>query len=257
VKIDFYKYHGHGNDFILFDNRAGRINFTTDQIRKLCHRRFGIGSDGIILIENHEECDYEMVFYNPDGSQSFCGNGSRCALHLAKELSIINREARFLAIDGFHDGIIDENGSSIRMNDVQEIEIGDNYYYLNTGSPHYVKFIPSLENIDVIAEGIKIRYNDRFKEVGTNVNFVELGEGKVKSRVYERGVENETYSSGTGTTAVAISSFLQQNSLGEKIAVETKGGTINVTFKFVGNNRFTDIWLIGRTSSVYTGRIQL
>jgi diaminopimelate epimerase len=257
VKIDFYKYHGNGNDFILFDNRSGQINFSTDQIKALCHRRFGIGSDGIILIENHEDCDYNMVFYNPDGSQSFCGNGSRCALHLAKELSIIDRDARFLAIDGFHEGIIDENGSSIHMKDVQEIEVGNDYYFLNTGSPHYVKIVPSIENIDVYTEGRQIRYNDRFKQEGTNVNFVELSDGKVKSRVYERGVENETYSSGTGTTAVAISSYLKQESLGEKIVVETKGGPINVTFKYDGNGQFTNIWLIGHASPVYKGQIEI
>jgi len=257
VKVDFYKYHGNGNDFILIDNRTGNIKLTVDQIQNLCHRRFGIGSDGIILIENHDDCDYSMVFYNPDGSQSFCGNGSRCALHLAKELSIINNDCRFLAIDGFHKGIIDEFGSKIHMNDIENIEIGEDYYFLNTGSPHYVKIVPSVSDVDVYMEGRKIRYNDRFKEIGTNVNFVEISNGKVHSRVYERGVENETYSSGTGTTAVALSSFLKDKSLGQNIEIQTKGGPINVTFEFKGNNHFTNIWLIGHATMVYKGQIEL
>lgn len=254
--MTFFKYHGNGNDFIVADNRDKKIQLSEDKIRKICHRRFGIGSDGIILIEDMDGFDYKMVFYNPDGSQSFCGNGSRCALHYASELGIINTNTRFHAIDGIHEGRISGEKMEIHMLDVQEVEIGPDYYYLNTGSPHYVQMVKNIDEIDVYSEGMKIRYNERFKKLGTNVNFLEISGKSIRSRIYERGVENETYSSGTGTTAVALSAFLSNGELGTDIQVETKGGLINVQFKKDGD-RFTDIWLSGKVEQVFEGEVDL
>jgi diaminopimelate epimerase len=257
VLLKFTKYHGHGNDFILVDNMEGTISLSAKQIQFLCHRHFGIGSDGIILLEYHPNHDYHMVFYNPDASQSFCGNGSRCALDFANELGLIADNSIFLAIDGTHQGIIDGDLMCIHMNDVSGIENGDDYYYLNTGSPHYVKLVENVKDIDVLTEGRSIRYSERFREVGTNVNFLQLSQGIASSRVYERGVENETYSSGTGTTAQAISAYLHDNSLGQNIHVETKGGRLNVSFEDVDKDHFTNIWLKGKVHRVFTGEVRL
>ena len=233
------------------------LSLSTSQIVNLCHRQFGIGSDGIILLEPHIECDYDMVFFNPDASQSFCGNGSRCALHFASSEKIITDSATFNAIDGIHTGIIDGDLMKIKMNDVQQVEVSEDYYFLNTGSPHYVTFVEDVESLDVFNEGQKIRYNKRFKDEGTNVNFVKISDGQIHSRVYERGVENETYSSGTGTTAVAICAYLHQPQLGNRLNISTKGGTIKVDFNDVGQQRFEDIWLIGNVVNVYSGEIDV
>lgn len=257
MKLDFYKYHGHGNDFILLDNLDGSIKMSQEQVVQLCHRHFGIGSDGIILLEKHSDANYYMLFYNPDGSQSFCGNGSRCAVHFAKSLGLIKDKAYFEAIDGFHEGWIKDDLTSIHMLDVKNIEKGNGYYYLNTGSPHFVKLVDSLDGLDVVDEGRKIRYNERFKEKGTNVNFLEIEGSRVSSRVYERGVENETFSSGTGTTATAISAYLEKNSLGKSIDVNTRGGVLNVRFETSDNESFSDIWLTGKVHHPFKGQIKL
>ncbi len=255
--LEFQKYHGNGNDFILVDNRDGRYQLSLDQIRKICHRRFGIGSDGIIFIEKESDVDYHMNFYNPDGSQSFCGNGSRCALDFANKLGIINNEARFLAIDGIHEAQINGDEMRIHMSDVSNVEIAEDHIYLNTGSPHYINFVENIGKINVVSEGQAIRYNERFKEVGTNVNFVQLFEDHIESRVYERGVENETYSSGTGSTAQALASFIRKPDLGRDIAVKTRGGVINISFELTGSDSFTKIWLKGKVEHVFSGRIEL
>ena len=257
MKIQFHKYHGCGNDFILIDNRALGLSLSSDQIKKLCHRRFGIGSDGVILIQNESGFDYHMLFYNPDGSQSFCGNGSRCALHFSQILGIIEKKADFTAIDGSHEGILNGLHTSIHMSDVPEIEKGKDFYYVDTGSPHYVKFVDNIDEMDVYKEGQEIRYNERFKEVGTNVNFVELLDINVKSRVYERGVENETYSSGTGTTAVALCTALHSSSNRNEVTVETRGGKLSVSFDKKGVDGFKNIWLKGPVTPVFEGQFEL
>lgn len=255
--VDFFKYHGHGNDFILFDNRNLNIKLDKAQISALCHRRFGIGSDGIILIEEAKDADYYMLYYNPDGSQSLCGNGSRCALHFAEKLGIIRDRAVFSAIDGRHDGIIINDISSVRMHDISDIEEGEEYYYMNNGSPHYVKIVDNLDIVNVFEEGQKIRFNDRFKNEGTNVNFLEIKTGRIRSRVYERGVENETWSSGTGTAATAIAAFLHDNSIGNLVKIETRGGILEVSFNHHGGLNFTDVWLKGKVHEVFSGRVNI
>ena len=255
--IDFYKYHGHGNDFIIIDNRGQKLTLDKKQISALCHRRFGIGADGIILIEEAKGADYYMLYYNPDGSQSLCGNGSRCALHFAEKLGIIKNRAVFGAIDGLHEGIIIGDISSVRMHDISEVERGENYYYLNNGSPHYIKIVDNLDNINVFEEGQKIRFNEKFKREGTNVNFLEIKNGQIRSRVYERGVENETWSSGTGITATAIAAFLNNKSIGSHVKIETRGGILEVSFKHQGDFNFTDIWLKGKIHEVFSGKVTI
>ena len=210
MKIKFDKYQGTGNDFIIIDNR--NIHFDKNNIelvQHLCDRKFGIGSDGFILIENHAELDFDMIFFNPDGSQSFCGNGSRCAMAFAKELGLISDFAKFNSTDGYHEASINSNGLvKLKMHNVSNIEVSESHHYMDTGSPHYNCFEKNIDTIDVVARGREIRYNQRFKEIGTNVNFIEQLSRGIKVRTYERGVENETLSCGTGVTACALSTAL-------------------------------------------------
>ena len=252
--IDFYKYQGTGNDFILIDNRS-QI-FTGNKInlaKRWCDRRFGIGSDGLIFIENSTESDFVMDFYNPDGSQSFCGNGSRCAVHFAKFLGIIKSgSTSFTAIDGIHTAIITDDTVRIKMNDVAVVEeIGDDYY-INTGSPHYISFENSVLR-NIIEVGKAIRYSDKYKPAGTNVNLVEeVNKDHIRIRTYERGVEDETFSCGTGATACGLS-FAYKNKLAEGfVLVEVKGGQLKIEFK-KNNKGFTDIWLEGPAQQVFKG----
>ncbi|MDC0338441.1 diaminopimelate epimerase [Flavobacteriales bacterium] len=258
MKLRFDKYQGTGNDFIITDNR--NIHFDKNNIeliRHLCDRKFGIGSDGLILIENHAECDFNMVFFNPDGSQSFCGNGSRCAMAFAKELGLISDFAKFNSTDGYHEASINSNGLvNLKMHNVSNIEVSDTHHYMNTGSPHYNSFEKNIDRIDVIARAREIRYNQRFKEIGTNVNFIEQLSGAIKVRTYERGVENETLSCGTGVTACALSTALVNEISSGEIKVNTKGGDLSVSFTQTDTG-FEDVWLIGPTKFVFTGEIEV
>ena len=254
--IEFYKYQGTGNDFILVDNRS-RI-FTGDKVafaKQWCNRRFGIGSDGVIFIENDESLDFSMDFYNPDGSQSFCGNGSRCAVRFAELLGILkNSKAAFSAIDGVHSAVISSDSIAIKMKDTQAIEhIGDDYF-LNTGSPHYIAYETS-EKRDIVDYGRLIRFDDRFKPGGTNVNLVEeTGENHIRIRTYERGVEDETYSCGTGATACALSYAVRHDLAAGPVIVDVRGGRLSVDFK---NDKtgFSEIWLKGPAEFVYKGLV--
>lgn len=258
MELKFYKYHGNGNDFIAVDNRNGIFIKEPSIIKKICHRHFGIGSDGIILIENDPENDFFMDFFNPDGSQSLCGNGSRCALHLTNQLGMIENEAVFRVYDGIHQGRLSGNASSISLADNSNMEINPDFYYIHTGSPHVVKFVDNVEAVNLIDEARKIRYGDIFKSKGgTNVNFVQRTKSGVKSRTYERGVENETFSSGTGTTAIALCSVVHFGLQEQKVSVETRGGLLSVSFNHGEKNAFSNIWLSGSVEQVYTGRINL
>ena len=257
MKVNFHKYHGTGNDFILVDNRIINMNPSVKQIKQLCHRRFGIGSDGLILIENTEKADYHMNFYNPDGSQSFCGNGSRCALHFCKDLGIITKEARFLATDGVHEGHIEGTMTEIHLADVSEIKNLGDCYFVNTGSPHAVVVVENVEDIDVVRDGRKLRHDQRFGPGGCNVNFIQFTENGLTSRVYERGVENETYSSGTGTTAQALCGYAHRSEIGEVVVVSTKGGELTVRFNPNGAQGFRNIWLRGSVVHAYSGQVEL
>ncbi len=254
--ITFYKYQATGNDFILVDNRKNIFPKSEKNIRLMCDRKYGIGSDGLILIENANEADFEMVFYNPDASMSFCGNGSRAAVKFASHLGIGNETLNFMAIDGKHNAKINEKWVEIKMKDVLQYEKEDNYYFINTGSPHYIEYKNEIDLIDIIEKGRAIRYSDKYQPAGTNVNFVEIiDKNTIYVRTYERGVENETLSCGTGVTACALSFALQTN-IENKCTVKTKGGLLEVEFKKTEVG-FSDIWLSGAADFVFMGEIKL
>ncbi|MDX2173517.1 MAG: diaminopimelate epimerase [Bacteroidota bacterium] len=260
MPIQFYKYQGTGNDFILIDNRKNEIELLPEQIKLLCDRRFGIGADGLMLLELEPGADFKMIYFNSDGNpSSMCGNGGRCITAFAKQLGLITNKAKFLAVDGFHEALIDENEIvSLKMQDVKSIEIGADYFYLNTGSPHYVKIVNNIQNFEVVKHGKEIRYNSRFKEEGTNVNFVEKINDELFVRTYERGVEDETYSCGTGVTAAALVAALEgiSNSKNNCI-IKTLGGNLEVTFDKVLEQNFYNIWLKGPAQKVFEGTIGL
>ncbi|PKP51311.1 MAG: diaminopimelate epimerase [Bacteroidetes bacterium HGW-Bacteroidetes-12] len=252
--MNFYKYQGTGNDFVMIDNRNNVFDKTNvKKVQQICNRKFGVGADGLILIENHKEFDFEMIYFNADGSKSFCGNGSRCSVAFAKLLGIIESQAFFLSTDGEHEAWINKNGEvSLKMHDVETIEKGTDYYFINTGSPHYILQTDNLQALNVKEQGAAIRYNERFKNEGTNVNFVQQHQGKIEIRTYERGVEDETLSCGTGVTAVALSIADQQQLGASKIEIQTQGGLLKVAFKR-DVSKFSDIWLIGPAEVVFKG----
>ena len=260
MKFEFYKYHGTGNDFILIDNRKLKVKLNTKQIAHLCHRRFGIGADGLMLLQNKKGFDFEMVYYNSDGNESsFCGNGSRCIVSLAKELGVIKKnETRFIATDGIHTAKITGGIISMKMMDVKNIEVTAEHYYLNTGSPHYVKFISGVKTADMITEGRNIRYSERFKKEGVNVNLAEKNGKGILVRTYERGVEDETLSCGTGVTASALASAVRGIATAQdSCKIITPGGELLVRFHKNTGNSFSDIWLEGPATFVFKGEIKL
>lgn len=257
MKLNFFKYQGTGNDFILVDNRKEHFMHSNAKlVKKLCDRRFGIGADGFILLEGHDAYDFQMIYYNSDGKQSsMCGNGGRCIVQFAKDLGVIKKETTFYAIDGEHDAYIKNGLVHLKMTDVSLIEEKKGDFYLNTGSPHYVKFVDGVKDYPVFKEGKKIRNNERFKKKGTNVNFVEkTGKNKLFVRTYERGVEDETYSCGTGVTAAAIAASL--SGMSNSVQILTLGGELSVSFT-KEKNKFTDIYLIGPAQMVYKGSVEL
>jgi len=241
----------------MIDNRDNIFDVDNiELITRLCDRRFGIGSDGIILIEEDPELDFKMNFYNPDGSQSLCGNGSRCAVKFARSLGLIKNEAKFSAFDGVHLATLHDDLVSIRMRDVGSVIQMHNGYFMNTGSPHFVQFVARLDKYNVFKEGRKIRYGGLFGTAGTNVNFVEPMNGNaIYVRTFERGVENETLSCGTGVTASALaSSYEDRNS---PVQIITRGGKLKVDFKKSGANSFSDIYLTGPAQRVFEGTISV
>lgn len=260
MKLHFFKYQGTGNDFILLDNRSQSIALTREQVKFLCDRRFGIGADGLMLLETEAGYDFKMVYFNSDGNESsMCGNGGRCLMAFAHRLGVVGEKGRFIAVDGPHDAVILEDGSvSLKMQDVKGIETGIDFFYLNTGSPHYVKIMDALQDVDVKNEGRKIRYNERFAQQGTNVNFIEKKEDALFVRTYERGVEDETLSCGTGVTAAALVAAVNGLSTGKnQCRVLTPGGVLNVKFDKVLENTFYNIWLEGSATFVYEGTITI
>jgi diaminopimelate epimerase len=253
MEISFFKYQGTGNDFIMIDNRNGALSLTNEQIAFMCHRRFGIGADGLILLESEPGFDFRMVYYNSDGNQSsMCGNGGRCIVAFAKQLGLIQDKAKFSAIDGAHEATINSEGIvALKMQDVKNIELGEDFFYLNTGSPHYVRLVEDVESFDVFHEGRKVRNSERFREEGTNVNFIEKQDDGIFVRTYERGVEDETFSCGTGVTAAALVAALKG------MATSKKGGTLEVSFEKVLEQNFYNIWLKGPALKVFKGSIIL
>ena len=260
MKLTFYKYQGTGNDFIMIDNRT--LSFPkndTKLVAFLCNRKFGIGADGLILLENHEKYDFKMVYYNSDGNESsMCGNGGRSLVAFAKQLEVINNEAEFEAIDGYHFASIDENNIvSLQMIDVDSIKIESNYTFLNTGSPHHIQLVDDLKKVNVKEEGAKIRYSELYGKAGSNINFVTQDNNDTFSvRTYERGVEDETLSCGTGVTAVALAMYANHKTDSNKVKLNVEGGELAVSFK-EENGSFSDVFLIGPAKFVFKGEIEI
>ncbi|WKN44580.1 diaminopimelate epimerase [Tunicatimonas pelagia] len=256
--LHFYKYHGAGNDFVMFDNRESIFpSENTDFIAWLCDRRFGVGGDGIILLNQHSTYDFEMVYHNADGSVAMCGNGARCAVHLANYLGVIGAETSFLAHDGAHTATIEAEQVTVNLSDVSEVDDYEDGFFLNTGTRHFVRVLPEnqlLSGYDVITEGRKLRYDDRFMPEGTNASFVQTINGQVQMRIYERGVENETLSSGTGITAVALA-LAHANNLVSPIRVQAKGGQLTIAFKREENQGFSHVFMTGPAVMVFEGTV--
>lgn len=259
--LKFYKYQGAGNDFILFDNRE-RVFPMLDRennILKLCDRRFGIGADGVMLLENSGTSDFKMIYYNSDGKEgSMCGNGGRCIVSFANDLGIIDHKTTFMAVDGLHDAFYHSPlNVELHMKDVTKVDVSNDYAVLDTGSPHYVKFVNDVGKVKVFAEGREIRNSLEFAEKGINVNFVQKEDDHLIVYTYERGVEAETLACGTGVTASVIAFNEHQYQKNEdSVEVYVKGGKLKVNFKKVGQV-YTDIWLIGPAIKVFEGVIEI
>jgi diaminopimelate epimerase len=259
MKIHFYKYQGTGNDFILVDNRDERLQLSQEHIAFMCNRRFGIGADGLMELKTAPGYDFRMLYYNADGKEgSMCGNGGRCLVKFAHYVGIHKSEFKFIAIDGDHYASIETNGwVRLKMQDVSTIEHNAGYELLNTGSPHFVKTVPELKEFPVLNEGRSIRYSDKFRKDGVNVNFVEsINESSLFVRTYERGVEDETLSCGTGVTAAALVNAHNDRGFNH-VDIKTLGGKLYVEFNRVEDDSFQDIWLAGPATKVFDGFIEL
>ncbi|WP_298896973.1 diaminopimelate epimerase [uncultured Psychroserpens sp.] len=257
MAFTFYKYQGTGNDFVIIDNRRQTFNKKdTKRIAFLCDRRFGIGADGLILLEDHESCDFKMVYFNADGNESsMCGNGGRCITAFANYLGVIENEATFEAIDGLHKAKIEDGLVSIQMQDVDDIDVHESHTFLDTGSPHHVQMTDSLSEFDVKTYGRQIRTSPPYNEAGSNVNFVSKNtDDNFSVRTYERGVEDETYSCGTGVTAVALAMNYIGETTKDMITLQTEGGILQVSFERY-ENAYKNIWLIGPATLVFKGEI--
>lgn len=257
MAITFYKYQGTGNDFVMIDNRSLQFDKNdTKHIAFLCDRRFGIGADGLILLENHDTLDFKMVYYNSDGNgSSMCGNGGRCITAFAKFLGLIDTTATFEAVDGLHQAIVNDDIVKLKMNDVENIQVFDSHQFLNTGSPHHVQIEANLESLDVKVKGATIRYGEPYGKSGANINFVKkLNDNTFQVRTYERGVEDETLSCGTGVTAVAIAMHNSGETKANSVNLETPGGSLTVTFEKNADG-YTNVWLIGKATQVFIGAI--
>ncbi|MFK7812299.1 MAG: diaminopimelate epimerase [Maribacter sp.] len=256
MKLTFFKYQGTGNDFVMIDNR--NLIFpknNTELVATLCDRKFGIGADGLILLENDNELDFNMVYYNSDGNTStMCGNGGRCLVAFAQFLGIITNRCSFNAIDGKHTATIEKGIVSLQMTDVSEVKTKPNSFFLDTGSPHHVQLVDNLSDFNVQKEGAKLRYGVYGKS-GSNINFVnQKTEDTFAVRTYERGVEDETLSCGTGVTAVAIAMHSAKKTKQNQINVETEGGQLTVRFE--SDNGYKNVYLVGPAKQVFKGEIE-
>jgi diaminopimelate epimerase len=260
--VHFSKYHGTGNDFVMIDERESDNSlFNTSLIKRLCDRRFGIGGDGLIILQKSVRFDFTMRYFNADGREgTMCGNGGRCIASFARRLGIVTGKTTFEGIDGVHSAMLLQ-GSEVKLKlaDVSGIERLKDGYLLNTGSPHFVTFVKNLEEIDVEVTGAAIRHQKRFGDGGVNVNFVESGPDpqEITVRTFERGVEAETWSCGTGVTASALSVHLHLMSDIFSYRIKTRGGLLNVSFSTEDRQHFTDIYLTGPASHVYDGTIDI
>lgn len=255
MDFQFFKYQGAGNDFVMIDDRINLFPISQEFIEKLCNRYFGIGADGLILLQNDAESDFRMVYFNSDGREStMCGNGGRCVVRFAQQLGLIHNETKFNAIDGIHEAIIDGEKIHLKMTDVLEVNSNMDFVFLNTGSPHHVEFVKDVAKVDVNKIGARIRSGEPYFEEGTNVNFIEItGENALKIRTYERGVEGETLACGTGVTAAAIAAFETGKLKENEIYVSAVGGNLSVKFERTLAGHYENIWLTGPAELVFEG----
>jgi diaminopimelate epimerase len=256
--ITFSKYHGAGNDFILIDNRKGLSDLSSSQVAQLCDRHKGIGADGMILLEESDKYDFSMRYFNADGKEaSLCGNGGRCIVLFAHHLNLIQNETTFNAVDGKHEARILSSSQgtdiiSLKMNDVEGWDVNGEDFVLDTGSPHYIRFVNDVDKIDTVVEGRKIRNSSAYAVNGINVNFIsEAGDG-LRISTYERGVENETLACGTGAVAAALAASLKHFT--SPVKLKAKGGELLVSFNYDGI-KFSEIWLEGPATFVFSGEI--
>jgi diaminopimelate epimerase len=260
MQLEFYKYQGTGNDFVMIDNRSGFFPKENVQlVARLCDRRFGIGADGLILLENDTDTDFKMVYYNSDGNQSsMCGNGGRCLVAFAKDLNVIKDNCSFIATDGLHHATVASDGIvSLQMIDVTDIKKESDYTFMNTGSPHHVQLVEDLVNYNVKENGAALRYGDLYGKVGSNINFVKkISEDTFSLRTYERGVEDETLACGTGATAVAIAMNATGQTNATSINLNVEGGKLAVSFDKNGD-MFTNVFLIGPAEIVFKGVVEV
>ncbi len=269
MNITFSKYQGTGNDFVII-NAYDIIDlvFSTEQVKYICDRKYGVGSDGLIIIRQSEQYDFEMDFYNPDGSQSFCGNGARCAVHYAYQNAIISdNPCLFEAIDGPHKASICRDEIKVEISRLGQIESlilpfddGDVAgYFIDTGSPHFVHFVKNPANLmNIVSFGERIRFSKGYKSSGVNVNMVDVvGDNHITIRTYERGVEDETLSCGTGTTACALIYAWEHRSQKKLIEVETRGGKLYVSFDQLESGVFSNVYLIGPAKYVFNGQVDV
>ncbi|MFT4534418.1 MAG: diaminopimelate epimerase [Saprospiraceae bacterium] len=252
--ISFTKYQGTGNDFIMIDDRSESFDETNVAlIEGMCSRRFGIGADGLILLRNEKGYDFKMVYFNSDGRQSsMCGNGGRCLVHFAHDLEVFQKKCKFLAIDGGHLGeVLDDGTIKLKMGSVEGISRDGDDFVLDTGSPHYVQSVENAFDIGVKEDGAAIRYSDKYKSNGINVNFINMSNDILNVTTYERGVENETYSCGTGVTASAL---VANKAFGSEspVSINTKGGSLKVHFQ-KSDRGYSDIWLEGPAVKTFDG----
>ncbi|MFM7488329.1 MAG: diaminopimelate epimerase [Cytophagales bacterium] len=256
MRIPFQKYQATGNDFVIVDNRNGHLFFAKEQIEKICDRKYGVGADGLMLIEKHPALDFNLVYYNRDGSPSLCGNGSRAAVNMAFWLGIIQHHTKFNAYDGEHEASVLANGNvRLKMNNVKEMNRDNDSIFINTGSPHHIQFVTEVDEVDVYNQGRAIRYSDKYQPTGTNVNFVQMQENGIRVRTYERGVEDETLSCGTGVTACALAASVK--GYHSPVKIQTPGGELSVEFKVGQQVAFHDIFLIGPAKKVFEGVLEL
>ncbi|MCF0073113.1 diaminopimelate epimerase [Dyadobacter sp. CY261] len=259
MSISFYKYQGTGNDFVMVDDRNLQFPVSKELIASICHRRFGVGADGLILLQNAEGYDFRMVYFNADGGEgSMCGNGGRCVVRFANDLGLFNDSTKFIAVDGEHEATVLGDTIRLKMSNVTGVEQYEDYDFMNTGSPHYVTYVDDIHETDVVNIGSEIRYGSVYgPKGGTNVNFVEVIEDNHLSvRTYERGVEDETFSCGTGVTACALSANIREGWEGP-VTVETIGGTLAVEYQENGEGQFKDIYLIGPAVRVFEGTLKV
>ena len=253
----FSKYQGTGNDFIMIDDREGRFPAANvSLVAHCCDRRFGVGADGLILVQKCEEADFKMVYFNADGREStLCGNGARCTVAFASALGIIGKTTRFLAVDGLHTAqIIAPEVVALRMHDVAELQRFEQHYFLDTGSPHHVQMVDNLKAFPVVEEGRRIRQGAPYFDAGSNVNFVEqVDESTFAIRTYERGVENETLSCGTGATAVALAMHHSGKTQAQRLTIQVEGGALILSFT-PNEKGYSCIDLEGPAEFVFDGK---